>query len=703
MKAGNKSSQDPVLKINDLSVAYRQGRELLEAVRHVSIEIPQGQVCGLVGESGSGKTTLALAVMRYLPHNGVVRGGEIDFGGHNLLELSSRQMRSQMWGKQMALVPQDPLASLNPSMRLGPQTAEILRQHQALDSKEAQKQVLDLFEGVRLSDPQRVAQSYPHQLSGGMLQRVLIAMAISSEPRLLVMDEPTSSLDVTTEAAILDLLRDLIRGRGTSVLYITHNLAVTAQISDRVVVLYAGEVFEDAPTGDLFRKPLHPYTRGLLDCVPVLGQHKARVELRPIQGRIASLQALPEGCIFRPRCPLAIDVCSEHPPIYAAGEERASRCHRWEEIDREEVSAIQPGSIKTLLPETRSKTEPILEIKSAKVYFSNRRSFVEALTHQATKAIKAVNGVDLSIFKGRTLGLVGESGSGKTTLARAIVGLEELSEGKIKFLDVSLPPGLKGRSDNILCCLQIVFQNPDEALNPYMSVGETLRRPIIRLQKITQEEAERQVEQLLNEVEISPEYANRLPGELSGGQKQRVAIARAFAPDPELLIADEPVTSLDVSVQASILNLLNQLQAERGNSVLFISHDLATVGYIADDIAVMYLGQLMETSPSRAVFRPPYHPYTEVLLSSIPVIDPEAETSGVKLRGEIPTASEEISGCPFHTRCPRFLGDICVEKTPPWQVDEKTGKRIFCHIPLNDLSASQQPPIAIRKSTTGQE
>ncbi len=684
----------PILRIQGLTVAYARGEKWLEAVRDITLALPAAQVCGLVGESGSGKTTLALAVMGYLPREGRVLSGSIEFAGRNLLDLEPGQMR-RIWGKAMALVPQDPLSSLNPSLKLGRQLADVLRYRAGLDAGQARRRVLDLFESVHLDDPERVAGSYPHQVSGGMLQRVLIAMALSTEPRLLILDEPTTSLDVTTEGAILELLRELIRGRQTTVLYITHNLGVVAQISNRVVVLYAGEVFEDAPTADLFRRPLHPYTQGLLDCVPRLGQNKARAQLRPIQGRIPEPDGLPQGCIFRPRCPLAIEVCREHPPLYDSGPQRAARCHRWDEIARREVSARQPAPPPARARAASEGGEPVLQGQDLSVHFSRRRSLADILARRRRAAVKAVDGVDLAIARGATLGLVGESGSGKTSLARAIAGLVERSGGSLEFRGIPLPPGLRGRGDEVLCCLQIVFQNPEEALNPYLSVGETLRRPIMRLLGKSRVEAEEQVAALLQAVGLPAEMARRLPGQLSGGQKQRVAIARAFAPNPQLLIADEPVTSLDVSVQASILNLLVELQARHGNAALFISHDLAVVGYLADEVAVMYRGQFMETGPVQAVFQPPYHPYTELLLASVPVIDAEKQPLAPEPEGR-PEPAGELTGCPFHTRCPRFLGKICVEEVPPWHVDEASGKAVFCHIPLEELRAAQVPPATLR-------
>jgi peptide/nickel transport system ATP-binding protein len=692
----------PILRIDHLTIGYRQRNRWLEAVRHLSLEISAGQTCGLVGESGSGKTTLALAIMRYLPEDGKIRHGTIEFAGRDLATLSEAGMR-KIWGQRLAMVPQDPLSSLNPTLRIGDQVAEILHRHQHLDAPSARTRVIDLFQQVHLGDPERVARSYPHQISGGMLQRVLIAMALSTEPPLLLMDEPTSSLDVTTEATILDLVRHLIAGRQTSVLYITHNLGVVAQLCDRVAVLYAGELVEDAPTADLYRRPLHPYTQGLLDCVPRLGETKAHVRLRPIEGRIPPLDDLPSGCIFRPRCPLAIEVCQEHPPLYDAGDGRTSRCHRWEEIAAGQVSAHQPAPSASETRATGSAAEKVLSAENVQVFFSEGRSLMGTLTRQRAAPVRAVNGVDLAITRGKTLGLVGESGSGKTTLARAIVGLTERTGGAVKVLETPLPPGLRGRDRNVMRLLQIVFQNPEEALNPYLSVGEALRRPLVRLRSLSHTEADTEVKELLSAVLLPPDYASRLPGQLSGGEKQRVAIARAFAPNPDLLVADEPVSSLDVSVQASILTLLGRLQAEHRSSVLFISHDLAVVGYLADEIAVIYLGQLMETGPSGDVFHPPYHPYTEALLSSVPLIDPGAEQKEIRLEGEIPSPSQQLAGCPFHTRCPRFLGDICVEQVPPWRVDEKTTKRIFCHIPLEELRQIQEHAFKLGSSSVSEE
>lgn len=688
--ARDRSRENPVLRIDNLTVVYREGDDWLRAVREASFQVRPGETYGLVGESGSGKTTLVLAVMRYLSEDGKVLEGTVELDGRDLLALSRREMR-QIWGKHITMVPQNPQSSLNPSIRIGEQMAESLRYHQDLGSAEARRRAVELLEMVHIADPERVAQSYQHQISGGMQQRVMIAMAMSTEPLLLILDEPTTSLDVTTQAVILDLVRELIRGRRTAAIYVTHNLGVVAQVCDRVAVLYGGELVEDASTFDLYTKPLHPYTRGLLDSVPKLGKTKDKVQLRAIQGQIPPIGERPSGCVFTPRCPLAIEICYERPPLYEPDETRRSRCHRWDEIDRGEVSAKQPSPEAVQAgPDGKGDQPPVLQLSDLEVHFPVNRSLDEIIRREPAREVRAVDGVDLEIPLGMTLGLVGESGSGKTTIARAITGLEAKTGGDMMLLNMILPDELSKRDLETLRHLQMVFQNPEEAFNPYMTVGQSLRRPLMTLLGKSYREANEEVERLLEAVRLPPSYAERLPGQLSGGEKQRIAIARAFASNPDLLICDEPVSSLDVSVQASILNLLNEMQVEHESSLLFISHNLAVVGFLADKIAVIYLGHLMEMADARDLFEPPYHPYTEALLSAIPLADPQAEQEQIRLEGDIPSPTDIPSGCPFHTRCPRFLGDICVEEVPPWRVHEDSGKRYFCHIPVEDLLESQE-------------
>lgn len=676
-----------MLELANVTIGYRQGNGWLDAVRDVDLRIEPGQTYGLVGESGSGKTTLALAVMHYLPENGALRQGTIRLGGDDVYAMSNRE-RQRFWHERVKLVPQNPLPSLNPSHPVGRQLQEVLAPS-APNRGPARSRALDLFAAVGLADPERVADSYPHQLSGGMQQRVMIAMALGGEPDLLVLDEPTTNLDVTTEANILDMIDDLVHEFGTAVLYVSHSLGVVAQLCDRVAVLYAGDLVEDAGVSDLYRRPLHPYTQGLLDSVPRLGQDKRNVALRPIPGQIPDIAELPDACIFAPRCPVAIDACTDgHPALLDAGDGRRARCIRHEAIASGEIDPRQEADVVPTDVDPQAR-EDVLEVRGLEKRFAVNRSALDVLLRRPGEQVRAVDGIDLEVPRGATLGLVGESGSGKSTLSRTVIGLHEASSGTMELLDMPLAPGLGERDPEVLKRLQMVFQSTDEALNPYRTVGQTLRRPFMRLGGLDREEADTRVRELLEQVKLNPEYVSRLPEQLSGGEKQRVAIARAFASQPDLLLFDESVSGLDVSVQAAILNLLSELQEENETAYLFISHDLAVVSYLADTIAVIYLGHLMEVGPTRDVLEPPYHPYTEALLSAIPLIDPDARRATIRLEGDVPSPVDVPSGCRFHTRCPRFLGDICVEEEPPWREGPR-GNRIYCHIPLDELSDKQE-------------
>lgn len=680
-----------LLEIEDLTAGYWHNAGRVAAIREISLQVDLGQSYGIVGESGSGKTTLALAILNYLSGGGQVQSGRVLLDGQDLLSLKQSELR-KVWGAKVGWVPQNPLSALNPTLRIGEQLSEALIQHFSIDRRTAAERVLGLLRMVRLPDVVRIAGSYPHQLSGGMLQRVMIAMALGAYPRLLILDEPTTNLDVTTQAAVLDLFQDLILGAQTSAIYISHNLGVIARLCQRALVLYAGEMVEDARLDDLFTQPLHPYTRGLLNSLPIPGQNKYRHPLQSIPGSIPALGERPAGCIFLDRCPLALAVCRERPAWEQVTIERRVRCHRWREIYTGQIKpdfqALSDSRFRTqVVPELGSQPS-LLSLRAVGVDFSLGRSLGDFVHGRPERRLTALTQVDLSLPKTLTIGLIGESGSGKTTLARAILGLVEPTRGAIELIQSPLPGHLSRRSLETLRKLQLVFQNPEEALNPHHTVGAALRRSVMRFQDKTRFEAEKEVSRLLSMVQLPEIYASRFPGQLSGGEKQRVAIARAFAPNPELLVADEPVSALDVSVQASILNLLSSIQADQGTTILFISHDLTVVGYLADLVAVIYLGQLMEIKSAQDLFTPPYHPYSEALLSAIPDPTQTSDSEQIRLEGEVPSPIDRPVGCPFHPRCPRRIDPICTQQAPPWQSDLR-GTRIYCHIPIVELQASQ--------------
>nr|PZN52118.1 MAG: peptide ABC transporter ATP-binding protein [Chloroflexota bacterium] len=679
----------PVLQVENLNVDYRLERQWLNALRDVSLTINPLEIHGLVGESGSGKTTLALALMRYLAPNARISSGTISLDGDDLLAKSPADMR-RIWGKDISLVPQDSLASLNPSYPVGDQIAEVTRRHQRLSRRESWRQAVEMLRRVKLADPETVARRYPHQLSGGMQQRVTIAMALSTQPRLLILDEPTTALDVTTQAVILDLFRELIRANNAAALYVSHDLGIVAQLCDRVTVLYGGEVMASGPVATLYRQPLHPYTIGLLASLP---RPTPGVETRlpAIEGAAPSLAERPRACVFEPRCPAAIPLCAEvKPALEKLPDGRLVKCHRWREIASGAVQLPTAPVQQTTSAPPRQRT--VLQADGVTKRFGES-NLLDQILGRASKPVRAVDGVSLRIRERSTLGLVGESGSGKTTLARCIVGLTTADEGELELLEVPLANALSQRSRDELRNLQMVFQNPNDALNPYHTVGQALARTIRRLsaERLTDEDIRQRIAQLLAAVRLPAEYAGRYPAELSGGEKQRVAIARAFAANPALIVADEPTSALDVSVQSVVLNLLKDLRARESASYLLISHNLDVVAYLADWIAVMYLGEIVEEGDADDVYNPPSHPYTEALVSARPVPDPAARQKIIRLEGEVPSARHLPSGCRFHTRCPRKLGAICETEAPPWR-DAGDGHFIRCHIPVDELAELQAGP-----------
>ncbi len=680
--AGLAAADQAVLEIEDVDIVYRTSGGPLHTVRDVSLRIARGESYGLVGESGSGKTTLARGAVRFLPSNGSVTKGRVRLSGTDLLGASQNEMR-KLWGARIGMVHQDPSAAVNPAMRVGNQLDEMGRTHLGMSKAQARVKSLEMLNRVGMPDPEAVVERYAHQLSGGMLQRVLIASALTTDPELLIMDEPTTALDVTTEAVILDLVQELLGSVRHAVLFITHNLGVVARVCDTVGVMYAGEVVEEGPVKTVFKQPLHPYTVGLLGAVPRLTAGKADLELVAIPGFIPRPDALPPGCIFAPRCPMVIDECrAARPQLVDVGPGQRSSCIRWVDVPEE---AERPRPVRDTSGESFSGYgRELLEVRDLKKYFKGRGA-----GKGRSAAVKAVDGISARVTEGFTLGIVGESGCGKTTFIRCVSGLEEPTAGEVLLQGNKLAPSVTDRPYDALKKIQMVFQNPDVSLNPQRTVGDIIARPVQQLGAVPKAEVPQRVAELLQAVHLPQAYAARLPQELSGGEKQRVAIARAFAAEPALVICDEPISSLDVSVQASLLNLLAELQRSAGTSYVFVSHDLAAVRHISDWIAVVYLGRLWEVGPTARIFEPPLHPYTEALLSAIPIADPEIERERVRLTGSVPSAVNIPSGCRFHTRCPRKIGDICEREEPPWR-DGKKDHSICCHIPLAELAASQR-------------
>jgi peptide/nickel transport system ATP-binding protein len=678
-------SETDALAVEHVDVSYRvRGKDVL-VLRDVSFRVGRGEAVGLVGESGCGKSTMALAVVRYLARNGRVSAGRIVVDGRDVLALSGPELRT-LRANTVSMVYQEPGRALNPSIRVGRQVAEVF-EIAGLNREQAMHRSEEMLAKVRISDPGRVMQRYPHQLSGGMLQRVVIAMALASEPSLLILDEPTTALDATVEAEVLDLVSALREEFGTSLLFISHNLGVIAKMCDRVGVLYAGELVEEGPARAVFNDARHPYTVGLLRCIPRRDMLKSHRALDTIPGFLPTPGQVPAGCIFAERCGLAQERCrTESPPPYDLGPalpERRSRCHFHESAQ----------SLPRTEPPERTSTE---DRPQRPVIVSARN--VSKTFQTAGHEIHGLVDVNIELRAGETLGLVGESGSGKTTLARVLLGLTAPDAGAVITLDSSpLPAVAQRRTRGQQKAVQIVFQNPDSALNRRHSVRRMISRALARLGGYSGEALLTRLHELIAQVRLSERHLSMRPVQLSGGLKQRVAIARAFAGDPRVVVCDEPTSALDVSVQAAILNLLTDLQQREEVSYLFISHDLGVVRYLSDRIAVLYLGRVMELGPADSVFSGPHHPYTEALLSAVPTIE-DADRERIRLEGEIPSAATPPSGCVFHTRCPRVVGSICETTEPPLSQAEP-GHEIRCHIPIDELRRLQSEEVSVAAVT----
>ena len=681
----------PILKVENAAISYETRYGDVEAVRDVSFNVHRAKTFGVVGESGCGKSTVAFGIVDFLGPNGKIVDGSIRFQGRELVGRTQEELRT-LRGDQISMVYQDPMQALNPSVNIGDQLAEVLTVHRGISKDEAWEKSIDMLERVYMPDAANVMGRYPHQISGGQQQRVVIAMALLNNPALLIMDEPTTALDVTVEAVVLDLIEDLKRDFDTAIVYITHDLGVVARVCNEVGVMYAGEMVEVGSVENIYENPLHPYTQGLMRCVPKLGATKEGSILYPIRGRVPAPRDRPKGaCIFAPRCDYATDRCyNEKPRLREVEPGHRTRCFYSEEID---ASAWKPpeGLVPDLEPDAGGDgQEPIITVKGLKTYYEQESKSLLSLVGAGEKLyVKAVDDVSLTVPPGKTLGVVGESGCGKSTLAKTIVGLETPKGGEAEFLGFDLSVPVSERDVKLIQELQMVFQNPDSTMNPSYSVGQQIGRPLRRFGAVPRDQVREEVIRLLNAVRLDGSYYDRLPRQLSGGEKQRVGIARAFASRPDLVLCDEPVSALDVSVQAAVLNLLLEIQREYGTTMMFIAHDLSVVRFFSDYVAVMYLGHVVEIGPAENIYAPPYQPYTEALLSAVPIPDPRAKQKHIRLSGTVPSALDPPSGCPFHTRCPRrdMLpdgGKICEEKVPPWQYNSDE-HRIFCHIPLEEL------------------
>lgn len=678
---------EPVLQIENLSIDYIIQGKWFNVLHDINLAVQPLQIHGLVGESGSGKSTLGLALMRYLAGNARIVRGQIWFSDCDLAQCSLAELR-KIWGRSIALVPQNPLDSLNPSMTIGAQMREVTQLHLGLTHQASHKRACEALEQVRIADPEQVLRRYPHQISGGMQQRVMIALALSTRPRLLVLDEPTTALDVTTQAVILDLIRDLVHEEQAAALYISHDLGTIAQVCDYVTVLYSGEVMEASTVEDLFQHPRHPYTIGLLNSLPG-STTGTESRLSVIPGVAPSLSERPSACVFAARCVAADDQCrAEKPPLESVLSERSIRCWHWQELDRKSLNPIQPEQ-STFSEMTSMSPHPVLQATQLTKSFGEQ-TWLDQILRRSSKPVIAVDNISLQVATRSTLGIVGESGSGKTTLARIIVALSTADQGDIRLLNQVISLKLAERDRETLRNLRMVFQNPNDALNPYISIGDAIARTIQRLnpEALRRTQIHERVLEVLDAVGLTTLYYDRFPNQLSGGEKQRVAIARAFAAHPALIIADEPTSSLDVSVQAVILNLLKDLRAQESMSYVLISHDLDVIRYMADWIIVMYLGEIVEQGSAEHLSGVPLHPYTEALLSAVPAPDPSKTLRSIRLEGDVPSPRNKPTGCPFHTRCPRKIGDVCAQAAPPIQHDDG-GHWIRCHIPLEDLRHAQ--------------
>jgi peptide/nickel transport system ATP-binding protein len=672
---------DPLVEVKNLSVGFTSRAGVtLPILRNIDLTFGKGETIGLVGESGCGKSTLALAMMGYLKTGLRVLEGESLFRGRNVFEMDEGSLEG-IRGGDLALIPQNAGQSLTPTSRVGQQIKESVKLHTKLTKEQWRDRTIELFSQVRLPQPEVLLERYPHELSGGQQQRVAIAMALAGKPDVLLLDEPTTGLDVTTQAHILELLRDLATETGTAMVYVSHDLGAIARVSDRVAVMYAGELVLEGPARRLLKQPAHPYARGLLLSIPRL---KEAVVPASMPGRPPPPGGAGHGCAFAERCPLAEQRCrDERPALESTAVQEMVRCHFHERVEQ------LPPPVPPKRPNRASLEEAdcILRLDNLAISYA-KPGIVDQILGRRPKVPSTVDKIDLTVRRGETLGLVGESGSGKSTILRTIAGLWPPLNGTIEFAGTkSLNHSVDKRTKDLLRCIQLIFQNPDASLNPRHTVAEILAQPLKLYFGLGGDELRERIVALLDRVRLRADYLERLPSQLSGGEKQRVAVARAFAAEPDLVLCDEVTSALDVSVQAAVLDLLTELQADRATAYVFVSHDLAVVRAVADRVAVLYQGRLCEIGPAEKVYSLPSHPYTEVLLDA--VLEPDPDTRPSLAAEGVVELSPPPFGCPFQRRCPRRIGEICDREAPPWQPTEQ-GHAIACHIPLDELHAVQR-------------
>ncbi|MGR3709091.1 dipeptide ABC transporter ATP-binding protein [Diaphorobacter nitroreducens] len=681
----------PILEIDSLSISFFTRLREIPAVMDFSCRVRPGEAMGLVGESGCGKSTVALGVMQDLGVNGRIVGGSIKFKGRELNDMSPTELR-HIRGREIAMIYQEPMASLNPAMKIGKQLMEVPMIHDGVGEKEAYARALEVVTDVRLPDPKRMLDAYPHQLSGGQQQRIVIAMALMANPSLLILDEPTTALDVTVEAAVVELVKDLGKKYGTSMLFISHNLGLVLETCDRICVMYSGEAVETGSIEDVFDKMRHPYTQALFRSIPLPGADKHSRPLVAIPGNFPLPHERPPGCNFGPRCDYFETGRCDAQEIKmhnVEGDERhRSRCIRFEEID---WNAPIAASIKQ---EKAPIGDVVLKADNLKKYYEVAASAL--FSSGQKKVVKANETLSFEARESETLAIVGESGCGKSTLAKVLMGLETATDGHVVLDNRSIEAvPIEERDTKTVSSIQMVFQNPFDTLNPSMTVGRQIIRAL-EVFKIGKNDAERRQRMLdlLDLVKLPRAFADRMPRQLSGGQKQRVGIARAFAGGARIVVADEPVSALDVSVQAAVTDLLMEIQRNEKTTLLFISHDLSIVRYLSDRVMVMYLGHVVEIGSTDQIFSPPYHPYTEALLSAVPIADTSVKKRHIVLEGDIPSAMNPPPGCPFQTRCrwkSEVPGNLCETEVPPMKT-LATGHQSKCHL-SDEVLARMEPVI----------